>query len=82
MIFLSFSSITGVALYLAWITCATAIQVVVVLVYFQGMDMVQASWGALIALNIFVLIWFAVEMILDQYLRYIHYLYYCNYSTS
>lgn len=61
----------GVALYLAWITCATAIQVVVVLVYFQGMDMVQASWGALIALNIFVLIWFAVEMILDQYLRYV-----------
>ena len=63
---------TGVALYLAWITCATAINVIIVLVYNQGMDMVTASWGGLIALNIFVLGWFVLEtFILDQYLRYI-----------
>ena len=66
---------TGVALYLAWITCATAINVIVVLVYFQGMDMVTASWGGLIALNIFVLGWFVLEtFILDQYLRYISFI--------
>ncbi|KAF6037926.1 hypothetical protein EB796_003775 [Bugula neritina] len=63
----------------AWVSCATAINTVVVLTYILGVSMSSACFGALAVINVIIVGWFILETFLyDRQLRYVfaHYISY------
>lgn len=59
----------GIAFYLAWVTCATAINAIVVLHYVLGVSMSSAVYGALTTLAVIIAYWFLLELFRDRQLR-------------
>ena len=67
--YVEFSMFAGVALYLAWVSCATSLNTVIVLHYIAGIDIGNACIALLVILNVILIAWFICEIVFDKQLR-------------
>lgn len=62
----------GVMIYTTWTTCATLINLTIVLIYEAGMNPADAATVSYCILGVALLVWFALEqLVLDKHVRYI-----------